>query len=49
MKCNRGFFYKEDAKEKREAEDRSRTERKEKEEKDRIHLDKMFLIAIGGG
>ena len=42
-------FDKEYAKEKREAEDMVRTERKEKEDKDRIHFEKMFLMAIGGG
>ena len=42
-------FDKEDTKEKREAEDRMRTERKEKEDKDRSYFEKIFLMAIGVG
>ena len=44
------FFDKEDAKEKRKAEDRARMERKEKKDNDRrSNFEMMFLTAIGGG
>ena len=42
------YFDKEGAKEKREAEDRARTEWKDKKDNDQINFEKMFLMAIGG-